>query len=105
MSSKVEQLLKRWEQEGTVLKVELSSKYISVFGNGRVSSFRAEQLLLDGEGGCGYKISLRDATYELPDKDLLAAPLRVSESEVMVGQLQIAVPENKRVLLSEMRPL
>jgi hypothetical protein len=105
LSSKVEQLLKRWEREGTLLKIELASKYIAVFGSGIVSSFHADQLLLDGESGCGYKISLRDATYDSPDIDSLANPLRVSESEVMVAQLQIAVPENQRVLLSEIRRL
>jgi hypothetical protein len=103
LSSKVEQLLKRWEQEGT-LKIELSSKYISVFGDGTVSAFQPHQLLLDSDG-CGFKISLQDATFDFRDTASLAEPPRLSQDEQFVNHLQIAVPENQRILLGEVRQL
>ena len=101
MSSKVEQLLKRWEQERTVLKIELASRYIVVFGKAVISAFQPHQLLLDGDS-CEYKISLSEATVELRADDSRFQPTRLSQKEVVIKQLQISLPENHRVLLGEM---
>lgn len=100
LSSKVEQLLKSWLEKETVLKIELSSKYISAFGKGIVSGVEKQQLLLDC-GGCGYRISLSEATFDLTDTEGLAEPPRLSQTELLVYQLQISVPAGLRVFLSE----
>jgi hypothetical protein len=100
LSSKVEQLLKRWHEKEIVLKIELSSKYISVFGRGIVSGVEKQQLLLDC-GGCGYRISLSEATLDLKDTEGLAEPPRLTQTELLVNQLQISVPAGLRVFLSE----
>ncbi len=82
LSSKVEQLLKRWEQESTRLKIEFSSKYISVLGNGIVREVTSDQILLDCDG-CGYRISLAEAQFEPPiTTDGLAERPRLTETEI-----------------------
>lgn len=100
LSSEVEQLLKRWEREGVDLRVELSSKDMAVFGSVVISSFRDERLLLDCKCGCGYKVSLRDATFEFR-----LEPVQISENELVINQLQISLEGNQRVLLTENRHL
>jgi hypothetical protein len=104
LSSKVEQLLKRWEQDRTVLKIEFSSKYISVFGEGIVSGFKSRhELLLDSERSA-FRISLSDASWEVVlDADSVAEQPRLSESEIVVSQVQISLPENHRLILSKIR--
>jgi hypothetical protein len=92
LSSKVEQLLKRWEQDRTVLKFELSSKYISVLGEGVVSAFKSRrELILDSERN-GFRST-----------ESVAEPPRVSETELVISQVQISLPDNHRLLLSETR--
>jgi len=104
LSSKVEQLLKRWEQEGTVLKIELSSKYISVFGDGIVRAFKPHHELLLDSARTGFRVSLIDASWEsILDADSVAEPPRLSEDELVVNQVQISLPESQRLLLSELR--
>jgi hypothetical protein len=102
LSSRVEQLLNKWEQDRTVLKIELSSKYMSVFGEGIVSGFKPRQeLLLDSERSA-FRVSLSDASWEVVhDADSVAEHPRLSESEIVVGQIQISLPENHRLILGE----
>jgi len=103
LSSKVEQLLKRWEQASTLLKVEFSSKYISVFGEGIIRAVKPDQILLECKG-CGYCIFLADAQFEPPiTTDGLPERPRLTETEVVLNQLQISVPDNQRVLLTELQ--
>lgn len=102
LSPKVEQLLNRWQQESTRLKIEFSSKYISVLGQGIVRAVEADQILLDCDG-CGYRIYLAEAQVEPPimAEELPEKP-HLTEKEVVLNQLQISVPDNQRVILSEL---
>jgi hypothetical protein len=102
LSSKVEQLLNRWEQDRTVLKIELSSKYISVFGDGIVSAFKPRhELLLDSERSA-FRVSLSDASWEVVHAaDSVAEQPRLSEGDIVINQIQISLPENHRLLLGE----
>ena len=102
LSPKVEQLLKRWQDASTVLKIELSSKYISVFGEGIVGAVKTDQVLLDSKG-FGFRILLADATFDPPiTADSLPEPPRLSEKEPVANQLQLSVPGGQRVILTEL---
>jgi len=104
LSPELEQLLNRWHREGTPLNIEFASKHIAFFGSGMLTSFSPDQLLLDCQAGCGYRISLPDATCELRPVNP-ADPVRVIQDADIVGQVQISLEDNQRVLLSENRRL
>ena len=82
-----------------MLCIEVSSENVAVLGKRVViTSFRDGQLLLDCNCGCGYKVPVRDATFEARHE-----PVRVTENQLIISQLLISLEGNQRVLLTENR--
>lgn len=75
-----------------------------MFGEGIVSALKPRQeLLLDSERSA-FRVSLSDASWEVVhDSNSVAEQPRLSESEILVNQVQISLPESHRLLLSETR--
>ena len=103
MSSTVEQMLKRWKQDGTVLNMELSSKYISVMSKSVVvRAFQDNMLILD-IGDCAFKILLSEATVN--SREVESNAIRFPDNEQLLNQINILFVDNQEVLLTEVRRL
>lgn len=65
-----------------------------------ITSLRDGQLLLDCQCRCQYRVPLAEATFETRLGEVL-----VTDDDLIVGQVQILLRENQRVVLTENRAM